>query len=86
MDYGKNLVWFLHEVSVSGLEQLEDGYVEIVTESDTGGDCSCDIEITDVTRAAADRISELERALHKAESVMYKAGLNTDWIVGVFNN
>lgn len=63
MNYGKNLTWYLNEVGSADLEQIETGSIEIIGENEQGQEGSCEVEITDLVQAAANRIQELEQRI-----------------------
>lgn len=63
MEYGKNLTWFLSEVSLADTEQFETGSIEIIGENVQGQEGSTEVEIPDLALAAKNRIEELEKLL-----------------------
>lgn len=59
-DYGDNLNWFLGEVENADLDQLEDGEIEILGETEDGRDCCGTIDLRELCGTALARIQELE--------------------------
>ncbi len=83
--FGKNLVWFMGEVSTS-LEDLRepDGdlpdAVDVYGEDEQGRECCCEVGVIDILDEAKNRIEELEDAISKTIGFCESTGGNEEAI------
>ena len=62
--FGKNLTWFLSELSLSETEQFETGSIEIIGENEQGQEGSTEVDVQDLALAAKNRIELLQNSLN----------------------
>lgn len=68
--YGANLVWFLRELQHADKDLLSDGFIEVYGEDPAGNEGSCEVDISDLAKEAADTIELLQNELRQANSTV----------------
>lgn len=82
--YGANLVWFLRELQHADKDLLSDGFIEVYGEDPAGNEGSCEVDISDLAKEAADTVEQLRAKLAAMESqepvYFWKEIGETDWM------
>ena len=74
--FGENLVWFLADVAAADDDQIEDHWIDIYGEIESGADTSCQVDIRQLCAAGANKIKSLTSRITELESMLD----NEQWV------